>query len=561
MPNGIWLSDGVTTASDPAQVSPLLGPATNPHQQRAEGSIALKVLFVSAECYPFATTGGLGNVVGSLPRYLRRRGIDVRVVLPLYAGMPWNDFEILDDLLVVPMWYGNGFARARAWQLSQSDVPVYFLEYNRYFDRPHLYGPPDGGYSDNLERFAFLSRGSLELCKALDFIPDVVHAHDWHTALVPVYLNTVEWLKPLHGSASVFTIHNLGYQGVVDPGAMFITGLGREHYHPGEFEHFNTMNVMKAGIAHATALTTVSPTYAHEIQTPALGSGLDGELSRRSGRLFGILNGIDVADWDPADDPRIAASYSADHLGGKARCKDELQRRAGLARRADVPVFSFIGRLVHQKGVDVLAQALWRALEWDMQMVVLGTGTPDAEGYLSHVAWSRRDKMVAWIQYDHARAHELLAGADFLLMPSRYEPCGLSQLYGLRYGTLPIVHGTGGLIDTVYNYDEATGDGTGFVFYGLQADTLANTIGWALWTWYNRPRQILTMRKRAMEQDFSWNRSAAAYDGIYRLAYLWRRGHPLPEEQAMRRVAGPPPPSRLQAKQPTLPPMHPDLHP
>ncbi len=299
----------------------------------------LKVLFVASECAPFAKTGGLADVVGALPIALRRHGVDVRIVMPLYAGMPWTEFEVLDGSLVVPMYWGQASARVRVGKLPRSDVPIYCLEYNRYFDRPYLYGPPSQGYSDNLERFTFLSRGALEICKALGFIPDVIHCNDWQTALVPVYLNTFEWAQPLHGTASIYSIHNLAYQGVLESGALFITGLGREHYNPGEFEHFGALNLTKAALYHSTLLSTVSPTYAREIQTGAYGCGLDGVLASRSRDLRGILNGIDVDEWNPATDPFIPAHVRrAPHgrqgevQGGAAKGS----RPAGARRRADL---------------------------------------------------------------------------------------------------------------------------------------------------------------------------------------------------------------------------------
>ena len=253
--------------------------------------------------------------------------------MPLYAGMPWNDFEILDGLLTVPMWWGPARARVRTGQLPDSEVPLYCLEFNRYFDRPYLYGPPGEGYPDNLERFTFLSRGTLEICKALGFVPDVIHCNDWQTALIPVYVNTVEWMQPLHASASIYSIHNLAYQGVFDGNAMFITGLGREHYHPGELEHFGAMNLTKGALYHSTLLSTVSPTYAREIQTPAYGNGLDGVLSARSADLIGILNGIDIDEWNPAQGPPLAR----DLLGRRPRRQGGLQSGAaerGRLRRA-----------------------------------------------------------------------------------------------------------------------------------------------------------------------------------------------------------------------------------
>ena len=486
----------------------------------------LKVLFVASECSPFAKTGGLGDVVGALPKALRMRGLDVRLVMPLYAGMRWQDFEPLEGVLSVPMWYGAAYAGVRLTRLPGTDVPIYFLEHHHYFDRPYLYGPPADAYADNLERFAFLSRGALELSKALGWTPDVVHAHDWQTALAPIYLNTVEWAQPLHGSASVYTIHNLAYQGVFDGGALFITGLGPEHYHPRELEHFGTLNLTKGAIYHATRLSTVSPTYAREIQTPEYGCGLDGPLAERSADLIGILNGIDVSQWDPATDPLIAAHFDMRSLDGKAVCKVALQTEAALPVRSEVPLLAFIGRLTSQKGVDVLAQALDRVLAWNVQLVLLGTGDPEAERFFAEAGRRHPDRLRVWIGFDDARAHRIEAGADLLLMPSRFEPCGLSQLYSLRYGTLPVVRATGGLVDTVVNYDESTGGGTGFMFHDLTPDALANTIGWAISTWYDRPHHIAGMRRRAMAQDFSWDRAASAYERLYLTAYAQRRGHP-----------------------------------
>ena len=489
----------------------------------------LKVLFVTSECAPFAKTGGLGEVIGALPNALRRRGVDVRVIMPLYAGMPWQVFEPLEGILSVPMWFGTAHARVRLGRLPRSEVPVYFLEHHRYFDRPHLYGPPPEAYPDNLERFAFLSRGALELVKAIGWIPDVIHAHDWQTALVPVYVDTVEWAQPLHGSATIYTIHNLAYQGVYDGGAMFVTGLGPEHYHAREFEHFGTLNLTKAALYHSTLLTTVSPTYAREIQTGAYGCGLDGILAERGSDLFGILNGIDAEEWNPATDPYLAAHFDVHDLAGKARCKAALQREAGLPERPEVPLLALIARLVPQKGVDVLAHALDTLLGWDVQLIMLGSGDLEAERFFASRARSRRDRFCAWFPFDDGRAHRMQAGADFFVMPSRFEPCGLSQLYAMRYGTLPIVRATGGLADTVTTYDEATGAGTGFVFHDLRPDSLADTIGWAVSTWYNRPTQIDAMRRRAMGEDHSWGRAAGEYTRLYLAAYARRRGHGFPE--------------------------------
>jgi starch synthase len=486
----------------------------------------LRVLFVASEVAPFRKTGGLADVAGALPGALKRRGIDVRVVMPLYQGVPWHRLEQLDGLLRVPMYYGEGRAAVRLARTPRAEVPVYFIEHQSYFDRPQPYGPPGEAYPDNLERFAFFSRASLELCTALAFQPDVVHANDWQTALVPVYLNTVEWGRPLHASASVYTIHNLAHQGVFEGGAMFLTGLGSEHYHPGEFEHLGVLNLVKAAIRHSTMLSTVSPTYAREIQGPAHGFGLDGVLTERRDDLRGILNGIDVEAWDPATDPHLAACYDARDLAGKATCKAALQREMGLPVREDTPVFGAIGRLASQKGFDVLAHALDRLLGWNLQMVLLGSGDREAEDFFRAATRQHGDRFRAHIGFDEGLAHRIEAGSDFFVMPSRFEPCGLNQMYSLRYGTLPVVRATGGLDDTVLQYDEATGEGTGFRFDDLDPDSLANTVGWALSTFHDRPAHVEIMRRRAMAQDFSWARAAASYEALYLEAYERRSGLP-----------------------------------
>jgi starch synthase len=513
-------------ARTPAAPTPAI-PATTVSADRItvqSGDGRLKVLFVASEVAPFRKTGGLADVAGVLPRALRQRGIDIRVVMPLYQGIQWNNLEQLDGTLAVPMYFGHARAGVRMGRLPGTDLPVYFIEYNRFFDRPYVYGPPGQAYSDNLERFAFLSRASLELCKTIGFIPDVIHANDWQTALVPVYVNTVEWSKPLHGAGTVFTIHNLAYQGNFESGAMFITGLGFEHYNPYEFEHFGDMNLMKAAIRHANLLSTVSPTYAREIQTSGYGFGLDGELALRGHDLRGVLNGIDTRDWDPAHDPNIAAPYNAADFSAKATCKAALQQQLGLALRPKVPLFGVVGRLTAQKGFDVLAHALERIFHWDVQIVLLGNGDHEAEAFFRYLASRRSDKFRAFIGFDEGLAHRIEAGSDFLLMPSRFEPCGLNQMYSQRYGTLPIVRGTGGLLDTVVNYDQATGNGTGFIFWDLNPGAIVDTVGWALSTYIDRPAHITAMRKRAMEQDFSWDRAAAAYEQLYREAFKIRRG-------------------------------------
>jgi starch synthase len=473
----------------------------------------MRILFTASEVAPFRQTGGLADVAAALPAALAARGHDVRVVMPLYQGIRLDGLETMGTALRVPRAGGDGYAGVRVGSVA-GGPPVYLLEHDGYFDRPFMYGPPDGSYGDNLERFAFLCRGALELCKALSWTPDVCHANDWQTALLPVYLNTVERDGPLGGAAGVFTIHNLAFQGVTDPSEFPVTGLGPEHFTSAEFEHFGALNPVKAAIAHAAALSTVSPGYRGEIQTSEFGCGLDGPLRDRSADLRGILNGIDTTAWDPAADPYLPARYSASDLSGKAACKWRLQTELGLPR-AGVPLLGVVSRLAGQKGLDVLAAALDRLLARDVQLVVLGTGDRGLEAAFRDAAARHPGRMRTVIGFDVGLSHRIEAAADLFLMPSRFEPCGLNQLYSMRYGTLPVVHAVGGLADTVENFNPATGEGTGFVFWALTPDALADTVEWALSVLATQPAAVQAMRVRGMTRDFSWDAAARRYEELY----------------------------------------------
>ena len=487
----------------------------------------LKVLFVASECAPFAKTGGLGDVVGALPKALRTRGIDVRVVMPLYAGMPWNELELLDGFLTVPMWCGErARARARRHAARAATSPSTSSSTTATSIARTSTGRPAEGYPDNLERFTFLSRGSLELCKALGFFPDIVHANDWQTALVPVYMNTVEWTKPLHAAASIYTIHNLAYQGVFDGGGMFITGLGREHYHPREFEHFGAMNLTKAALYHSTLLSTVSPTYAQRDPDRRLrlrARRRAGRAQRRSGRHPQRHRHRRV---EPGDRSPPAGALRRKDLTGKAACKAALQQEAGLAVRPDVPLFGVVGRLTPQKGVDVLAHALRAHPELGRAARAARHGRSRRRAVLR--LGRRRTTATGFgpgLGFDNGRAHRIEAGADFFLMPSRFEPCGLNQMYSLRYGTLPIVRATGGLVDTVANYDETTGEGTGFMFDDLTRSRWPTRSAGRCRPGTTAPGTSRRCAARAMAQDFSWERAARDYQNLYLRAYARRRGH------------------------------------
>lgn len=479
-------------------------------------------------------TGGLGDVSGALPVALREAGIDARIVLPLYRTVDRSGLEELPGTLVVPTW--DGAAAARVWRGSlRSETPVYFIDHGGYFDRPLIYGPNGGAYGDNLVRFAFLSRAAVELTRFLHWTPDVMHANDWQTALVPVYLDVQEKAWPLSACASVITIHNIGFQGVFPMDDVAFTGLVNGSTKA--MDHWGSLNLLKAGLTHATLLNTVSPSYAREIQAPQYGCGLEGVLHSRAADLTGILNGIDTVAWDPRTDQNLVHRFDERSFEGKRACKAAMQREAGLPERDDIPLFGVITRLTHQKGMDVLGHALQRLFGLDLQLVLLGAGDPEIEQTFAEANTRWPDRFHSWVGgFQNGLAHRIEAGCDFLLMPSRYEPCGLNQMYSLRYGTLPIARATGGLDDTIEQYDERTGAGTGFKFHDLTPTTLFDVVGWAVSTWYDRPQHVRQMRARGMAQDFSWDAAARKYEQLY-LAASRRRRSPHAPPETMRPTA------------------------
>lgn len=481
----------------------------------------LSVLLVGSECVPFAKAGGLGDVMGALPKALRALGHRVCVVLPLYQQIDRERWNITPDGSCCVHMGGGVEHWAGIWAASLDDgTPAWFVDFADYFDRPGLYDTPAGEYRDNAFRYALLSKAAMQLCKDRDFIPDVIHCHDWPTALCTVFLKTWDRiLSPLSKTASVLTIHNIGYQGVYDANAFPYIGVGEHHFNPDVFEDHGRINLLKAGVHFADAITTVSPTHAREILDPVGGQGLAGYLARRSGDIFGILNGADYEVWNPAHDPFLPQTYTPDDLAGKALCKKSMQGRFGLMLRDDVPVFGVVTRFAPQKGMNLLREILPGVLnQMDIQIVVLGTGDEELQHFFQWLSWAYPGRAGTYIGFSVELSHLIEAGCDFFLMPSLYEPCGLNQIYSMKYGTLPIVRATGGLEDTVQNYNEQTGEGTGFKFADPTASALYNTIGWAVSTWYDRPAHIAGMRRNAMSMDFSWNDSANAYVEVYRHA-------------------------------------------
>ena len=491
-----------------------------------------RILFVTSEMAPLAHTGGLGDVTSALAKTLAALGHDVRVVMPLYQRVRDGDVVLTQVLPAVRVPLGTRVQNARLWQTAlpgppappaaSSGVPVYFIEQDAYFARPGLYGGETGDYPDNAERFTFFCRAVLTVIAELDWVPDIMHCHDWQTALLPAYIRLLPGLYSRSSPMSViYTIHNLTYQGIFPAQTLYTTGLPASLFQPDGIEFYGNLSFMKAGLLFADYLTTVSPTYAEEICTPAFGAGLDGLLRTRRAVLSGILNGVDYDVWNPATDTAIAAPYSVSELSGKAICKTALLRTYGLPHEPDLPLIGMIARLVDQKGVDLLAQALGVLLERDLRLVILGAGEPHYQDFLVAQARAHSDRMGVRVEFNDKLAHQIEAGSDCFLMPSRYEPCGLNQIYSMRYGTIPIVRATGGLRDTVLPYRADSGTGTGFVFEDASAEALIGAVQEALIAFADRAAWHRLMRN-AMVQDFSWTQSAQHYVDLYRRAVTAR---------------------------------------
>lgn len=476
---------------------------------------------ISSECVPFAKTGGLADVVGVLPKVLVKLGHEVIVVIPRYSQIDGARHKLRLALSPMGVWMGNAEEWCAVSVTSEPGFPVYFIDSKKYFDRWGLYHDAAfNDYLDNPRRFGFLARAALQLCKDIGFAPDIVHAHDWHAALAPAYLKIWHWNDPLLGkAASVFTIHNLAYQGKYPAEHLDYLGLQWANFKSDKFEDHGGLNFLKGGIQYADMVTTVSPTYANETRTPELGYGMAPYLSDRGADYVGILNGVEYEQWDPAIDSLIPATYSAADLSGKAECKRKLQERLWLEMKPDVPIVGVVSRLVSQKGLDLLSQTLDNILRnMHVQFAILGSGEPELESYYSNLPARFPGQVGSYIGYNNEIAHWIEAGSDFFIMPSIYEPCGLNQMYSLKYGTLPIVRATGGLDDSVQQYNEKTGAGTGFKFQEANPTAIYYAVGWAVSTYYDRPAHMQQMIQSAMAQDFSWEKSAQVYLQVYERA-------------------------------------------
>jgi starch synthase len=468
---------------------------------------------VASEAVPFSKTGGLADVVGALPQALQDQGHDVGVVLPLYRMTRLENPETLYPALTIPLGPQTCFPAVQT--VTHQGVRFYFIAYPPFFDRAALYGTPAGDYPDNAERFTLLCRAAVEIAQ-LHFHPDLFHCHDWQSALVPVLLRTVYGRSPAVGRGPVlFTIHNLGYQGLFRPDILAELGLPPSLFTIDGLEFYGKVNLLKGGLVFSNAINTVSRGYAREIQTEEYGFGLDGLLRHRSLVLSGIVNGVDYTHWNPATDRNIAAQYNPENLRGKRKCKKDLLSTFGFPTDdLDRPLLGIVSRLSAQKGADLIAQAAPELVSLDLRMVVLGSGDAVYEDLFRSLAARYPDKVAARIAYDDVLAHKIEAGADLFLMPSRYEPCGLNQIYSLKYGTVPVVRATGGLDDTVEDFDPAAGSGTGFKFREYTADALLRTVRRALEV-YRRPELWRRLMANGMAQDFSWGASAAQYALLY----------------------------------------------
>jgi starch synthase len=486
----------------------------------------LKIAFVASEAVPFVKSGGLADVAGALPKALAARGHEAVLILPKYSSIDDERWGLRPFLNPLGVWMGDSEEWCGSFMTTYAGMRFYFIESRKYFERHGLYHDAQfHDYRDNARRFGFFTRAALQLCRDMGFAPHVVHAHDWQTALAPAYLKVWHWDDPmLGGAASVLTIHNIAHQGKYERADYAYLGLQWGNFTAEKFEDLGGINVLKGGIYYADLVTTVSPTYADETRGAIGGNGLGPVLADKGDRYWGILNGADYEHWNPETDPLLPMRYGPGDSAGKAVCKAELQRRMMLDVFPDVPLIGVVGRFVEQKGFDLLARSIEDIVNsMRVQFAILGAGDKGLEWMLGPLPARYPGQIGSFIGYNDELAHWIEAGADFLLMPSRFEPCGLNQLYSMKYGTLPIVRATGGLNDTVQQYDEATGEGTGFKFFEPSPSAVYYTVGWAVSTYYDRPQHMRQMIGTAMAQDFSWERSAATYELAYAQAIAHKR--------------------------------------
>lgn len=471
----------------------------------------MKILIATPEAMPYIKTGGLADVIGALVKEYGKMNLETYLMLPLYRSIKENlQLTDIGQKVSVPM--GSRRFICRIFSHGSSS---YFLECDEFFDRTDPYGTPDGDYPDNAARFTFFDRAIPEACTALGLKPDVIHCNDWQTGLIPLYLKTIYNNGFFGRTATVMTIHNLGYQGLFDPFDFSLTGLGREWFNPEGIEFYGRINFLKAGLISSDIITTVSNTYAKEILTNEFGFGLDGVLRKRSSDLYGVINGIDTEEWNPQKDEFIPEGYGSSDLSGKVTCREDLIGECSLhTSDRNAPLIAFIGRLSSQKGLDIFLDGAEDIIAMGAKLIILGKGDEQFHKKILAVAEKHKGRMFVRIGYDEAFAHRIYAGSDLFLMPSRYEPCGLGQLIAMRYGTIPVARMTGGLADTVNDYEPLKGSGTGFLFKDYKTSALVECLKRALCVYLDKKRWK-KMIISAMEKDFSWQNPAKKYLKLY----------------------------------------------
>lgn len=473
----------------------------------------MKVLLAASEAMPYVKTGGLADVSGALLQEYRELNTEAYLMLPLYKTVR-ERFDLKDTGLRVRIPVGAKWFEGRIF----SHGSAFFVGCNEFFHRDDLYGTPAGDYPDNAERFTFFCRAVLEGCKLLGLQPDVIHCNDWQTGLIPLYLKTVYHTDFFRNTATLMTIHNLGYQGLFDVSCFPLTGLSRDWFNPEGVEFYGKVNFLKAGLIASDIITTVSDTYAKEILTAEHGFGLDGVLRKRSSDLYGVINGIDSEEWNPKKDPFIPARYDSSDLSGKAACRKHLISECSLnAGGKNAPLVSLVGRLSSQKGIDIFLEAAEEIVSMGARLVILGKGDEHYQDLVHGLGERHKGRLFVKIGYDDSFAHRIYAGSDIFLMPSLYEPCGLGQLIAMRYGAVPVARKTGGLADTISDYEPLRGQGTGFLFHEYKASSLTECLKRAFCV-YSDTKKWKKIITSDMGMDFSWRASAMKYLTLYKKA-------------------------------------------
>jgi starch synthase len=476
----------------------------------------MKVAMLASEVAPFAKTGGLADVVGALPKFLSHLGVEVKVMMPFYRETKKKSFSLRKAGENLELEWAGGKNHFSLWEHKEGAISFLFVEKDGYFDRDYLYGTPQGDYPDNGERFAFFSRAALEALKFIDFQPDVIHGHDWQSAIALAFLKFIYAKDHFFADTrSLFTIHNLAYQGLFAKEILGGVGLPGFLFNMEDLEFYGKVNYLKAGILYATVVNTVSPRYSQEIQTPEFGHRLEGLLRKRQDSLFGILNGVDYSDWNPTTDKFLIKKFDPSYPEGKDECRNDLLESFSLqSAKEDVPVVGMVSRLAGQKGFDILCEALEGLFKIGVCLVILGTGEEVFQNILRSAQKKYPQSFGLRIAFDEALSHKIYAGSDIFLIPSRYEPCGLTQMYSLRYGAIPVVRATGGLDDTIQEYDPEKNSGNGFKFQEYSASALLSSLKKAV-SVYRQKEKWQLLIQTAMSCDFSWERSAREYLHLY----------------------------------------------